>query len=138
HPRAPPADEARRRASSRDPARRGLQASGAVVKRLAVSIGCPSGIGPEVSVVAAASSRDQVLLVGDRGVLARAAKLRGVDPRRLVRVASAAEAWALPPRKIGVLEAPRVKSARPGRPTKEGGAAQLAWIDAATDLVVRK
>lgn len=108
------------------------------MKRLAVSIGCPSGIGPEVSVVAAASSRDQVLLVGDRGVLARAAKLRGVDPRRLVRVASAAEAWALPPRKIGVLEAPRVKSARPGRPTKEGGAAQLAWIDAATDLVVRK
>jgi len=43
---------------------------------LALSLGCPSGIGPEVAVVAAAASRERILLVGDARVVARAAKLR--------------------------------------------------------------
>jgi 4-hydroxythreonine-4-phosphate dehydrogenase len=106
--------------------------------RLAVSIGCPAGIGPEVSVVAAVGSKHKVLLVGDLGVLAAAAKLRSIDPSRLVRVASAREGWELQRSwQIPVLEPHSVKVVKPGHPSKEDGAAQLAWIDAATDLVAK-
>ena len=101
--------------------------------RLAVSIGCPSGIGPEVSVVAAAESKARVLLVGDVEVVKRAAKARGVRaPIEIVTepklVRGAIAVWqptrtlAAPDRELG-------------RPSRAGGAAQLAWIDAACDLV---
>ena len=94
--------------------------------KLAVSIGCPSGIGPEVSVVAAAElveSGVEIVLVGDRGALARAARTRSVE---------------------GVLERVRIFEPSPklaardrvlGTPSRAGGAAQLAWINAACDLV---
>lgn len=88
--------------------------------RLAISVGCPCGIGPEVSVVAAAKRRN-VILVGDRGAILAAAKLRGVDPARL-NIVQPGPALAASAR-------------RPGHPTRASGAAQLAWIDAATDLV---
>ena len=107
--------------------------------RLAVSIGCPSGIGPEVAVAAAAESRARVLLVGDIGALRTAARLREIDPKRLVRVEKPDEAFA--ESRAGVLPvyeptAPLgVADRAPGRPSRGGGAAQLAWIDAATDLV---
>lgn len=120
--------EAKRRAAEPRPA------------RLAVSIGCPSGVGPEVSVVAAAQSRARVLLVGDLGALKAAARVREVDPRRLVRVDDPREAFegadedaifVYEPPGIALGAADRV----PGRPSRAAGAAQLAWIDAATDLV---
>ncbi len=105
---------------------------------LAVSIGCPCGVGPEVSVDAAAGSRARVVLVGDWGVVLRAARLRRVAASRFVRLERAESARRLPPRAIGVLQptaplAPR--DARPGAPSARSGAAQLAWIDAACDLV---
>ncbi len=111
--------------------------------RLAVSVGCPSGVGPEVSVAAAARLGEdvrgaRVLLVGDHGGLASAARVVGVDPERIVRVSSAAEGFAARRGVIPVLEvvAPLARSERePGKPSIAGGAAQLAWVDAATDLV---
>ncbi|MBX3189499.1 MAG: 4-hydroxythreonine-4-phosphate dehydrogenase PdxA [Labilithrix sp.] len=112
--------------------------------RLAVSVGCPSGIGPEVAVVASRAMRRRdrgarILLVGDLGAIRAAARTRGVDPALVVRVRSVAEAWARG-EGIPVLE-PRASLAaadrRPGKPTRASGAAQLAWIDAATDLVAR-
>ncbi|MEO8874719.1 MAG: 4-hydroxythreonine-4-phosphate dehydrogenase PdxA [Polyangiaceae bacterium] len=106
--------------------------------RLALSIGCPSGVGPEVSVVAAAASKAKIVLVGDEDVILRAAKLRGVARKRFVRVAQAADAWSLADRAIGILQ-PRkslsLQNAVFGKPSKAGGAAQLAWVDAACDLV---
>lgn len=107
--------------------------------RLAVSVGCPSGIGPEVSVRAAADlgTEAKALLVGDLAVCRRAAETTGVAPARLVAVVSAEEGFALPRGKIGVLApvAPLATAdARPGTPSKAGGAAQLAWVDVATDL----
>jgi 4-hydroxythreonine-4-phosphate dehydrogenase len=109
--------------------------------RLAVSIGCPSGIGPEVSVVAAAAERSgRVLLVGDEKVLRGAAGVRGLDPARFVRVNEPAEAWTLPRKRIAIWQPTAPLAARdhaPGRPTRAGGAAQLAWVDAACDLVAR-
>ena len=108
--------------------------------RLAVSVGCPCGIGPEVSVLAALASpasRARVVLVGDHAVLAAAARVRDLDPRRFVRVARAADAWSLAEGAIGVWQPARDLAARdrvPGAPTRASGAAQLAWIDAACDL----
>jgi 4-hydroxythreonine-4-phosphate dehydrogenase len=109
------------------------------VRRLAVSIGCPCGVGPEVSIVAASKLRDaRALLVGDRAALAAAARVRKIDPSRIVVVERVDEAWVLPSRKIAVLEPLPTLAARdrkPGAPGRAAGAAQLAWIDVATDLV---
>jgi 4-hydroxythreonine-4-phosphate dehydrogenase len=109
------------------------------VKRLVVSVGCPSGVGPEVSVVAAAAEkRERVLLVGDVAAIRAAAIGRGIDAARIVRVSRPAEAWSAARGVIPVWQPGRDLAARdrkPGSPTRASGAAQLAWIDAACDLV---
>jgi 4-hydroxythreonine-4-phosphate dehydrogenase len=96
-------------------------------------------VGPEVSVVAAAAEkRARVLLVGDEGALRAAAKGRGVAVERLVRVSDPDEAWSLARGRLGVWQPTgdlAAKDRAPGAPTKASGAAQLAWIDAACDLV---
>ncbi|HEY4121152.1 MAG TPA: 4-hydroxythreonine-4-phosphate dehydrogenase PdxA, partial [Byssovorax sp.] len=79
-----------------------------------------------------------VVLVGDPRVLARAAELVGVAPDALVIVASRADAEALPSGAVGVWAASEplaVEDAPFGAPTRAAGAAELAWIDRATDLV---
>ena len=54
---------------------------------IAISLGCPSGIGPEVAVAAAAASKEaRVVLVGDRWVIERAASIVGVSRKRFVPV----------------------------------------------------
>jgi 4-hydroxythreonine-4-phosphate dehydrogenase len=109
--------------------------------RALVSMGCPSGIGPEVSVVAASEERKaRVVLVGDVGAAVAAADARGIDPARIVRVDSPEEGFALPRggKSIAVWQPGRDLAARdrkPGKPTAGSGAAQLAWIDAACDAV---
>ena len=117
------------------------------VVRLAVSIGCPCGIGPEVALAAAIALRKarpqaRVLLVGDVGALRAAARAKGIDPARVVRVTTAEDAWAMPARSslVAVLEPVHALASadrRPGKPGRAAGAAQLAWIDAATDIVAR-
>ncbi|HEY4016854.1 MAG TPA: 4-hydroxythreonine-4-phosphate dehydrogenase PdxA [Polyangiaceae bacterium] len=109
--------------------------------RIALSVGCPCGIGPEVSVVSAAAVRGpRVLLVGDHGALAAAAKGRGVSASRLVRVETPLEGWSVARGKIAVWQPTRAlaeRDRRPGAPTAASGRAQLAWIDAACDAVAR-
>jgi 4-hydroxythreonine-4-phosphate dehydrogenase len=116
----------------------------AVEPLVAISIGCPSGIGPEVAVRAAAeASEARSLLVGDGWVVERAAALVGVARRRLVAVEDPRRASAELARRPGAIgwyappEARRLarKDAAFGRPGSRGGEAQLAWIDAATRLV---
>jgi 4-hydroxythreonine-4-phosphate dehydrogenase len=90
---------------------------------VAISVGCPCGIGPEVAVAAAARARDvKVVLVGDPWVIDRAAKIVGVPRKRL--------STYLPSARLPEQGAPF------GRPTAAAGRAQLRWIDQATDLVV--
>jgi 4-hydroxythreonine-4-phosphate dehydrogenase len=107
--------------------------------RALVSMGCPSGVGPEVSVVAASEERRaRVVLVGDAGAAVAAAEMRGVDPARIVRVGSPEEGFSLARTSIAVWQPGRDLAARdrkPGKPTARAGAAQLAWIDAACDAV---
>ncbi len=115
---------------------------------LAVSLGCPSGIGPDVVISALADARRRgscerrehdidVAVFGDVGVLRSRADMLGVS-LRFQNVASAAEARGRDEVcvvDIGLALAP--EDARPGAPTRAGGAAQLAWIDAACDAVSR-
>jgi len=108
---------------------------------IAISVGCPAGIGPEVAVAAAARSRDAaIVLVADRWVVERAAKIVGVARGRFVDVAGRTMLRDLARNRgaIGRLadaaSLPQT-SAQFGRPTREAGRAQLAWIDQATDLV---
>jgi len=94
---------------------------------LAVSIGCPSGIGPEVSVVGAHALLDrhadvQVSLYGDPGALADAAAMRGLGLDR-PRLALVATSTLRPDERV------------PGRPGVAAGLAQLAAIDTAADAV---
>lgn len=111
-----------------------------------ISTGCPRGIGPEVSILAAHHLRQQVpaILVGDRGVIARAAARRGLPSQWIERgidLDGALEFDALErPSKRGSREAglyfynpgPALESAERllGRPTAQDGQAQLAYIEA--------
>ncbi len=101
---------------------------------LVVSIGCPAGIGPEVSVRAAAALRGlPCVLVGDPDVLARAAKLVGVSARRFEVFSGSPPA----PGKIAIhAVGPKlgVADVRPGKPSKAAGVAQLAYVEAAYAL----
>lgn len=101
---------------------------------LIVSVGCPAGIGPEVSVAAAAQlSGIGCVLVGDPATLAQAAKVVGVDPARLVPF----DDRPPPAGKIAVHGAgPALTAAdrKPGKPSKRSGEAQLAWVEAAYAL----
>ncbi len=112
------------------------------VVTLAVSVGCPSGIGPEVSVAAAAELSEDVrlVLVGDHGVIARAAEARqgAVSVARMVRISDPAQARDLPRGAIAIYQPTRAlaaKDVRLGASSRAGGAAQLAWVDAACDMV---
>jgi len=105
------------------------------MKKLAVSVGCPSGIGPEVSVVAAAQSTDAILLVGDAEVIARALRGRDIAAREFFEVVDEPR---LERGKVLVWQPTKTLAPRDrqlGKPSRAGGAAQLAWIDAACDLV---
>lgn len=110
--------------------------------RLVVSTGSPAGIGPDVSLVAAASLRRGVraCLLGDFHGLCERAVTVGVEPARLVRVRSAEEAFATGAGTIPVLAPPRKlspRARRAGAPSAEGGAAALGFVDAGCDLVAR-
>jgi 4-hydroxythreonine-4-phosphate dehydrogenase len=98
---------------------------------IVVSTGCPAGIGPEVSVAAAAALRAvHSVLVGDLATLRAAANVVGIAEKRIVPVESA----RAPANAIRVLGAgPKLSAAdrRRGKPTKRAGAAQLEYIEAA-------
>jgi 4-hydroxythreonine-4-phosphate dehydrogenase len=93
------------------------------MKPLALSVGCPSGIGPEIAVAACARFPNPVMLFGDRVQLLELAQAQGVSLERheiIQPTDSLAPADRLP-----------------GKPTPRGGAAQFAWINAACDAVSR-
>jgi len=102
-----------------------------------VSAGCPAGIGPEVSVAAAARLRGTpIVLVGDVGTLLAAAALVHVGEQHLVPFDGKVPARG----SIGLVQAgPALtpKDRRAGKPTRAAGAAQLAAIEAAFRLVKR-
>lgn len=109
------------------------------LRTIAISVGCPAGVGPEVAVAAAAfmSRRVRPVLVGDRAVIERAARVRRVALWRLREVTTAKEMRALAPGEIGRWASSTSLTDLPafGKPDRAAGAAQLAWIDEGADLV---
>ena len=93
------------------------------IPRLGISLGDPTGIGPEV-VVRALATRPHcaVTVFGDEAVLARAAKLTGV--------AWPAGATVVPVTRLDPTSIP------PGKPSQVAGAAQVAYLEAATTAVL--
>ncbi len=119
-----------------------------------VSIGCPAGVGPEVSVAAALryaageghagpgrtrvrGGRPSVVLVGDSATLRAAVDFLGVGEHLLVPFATSADGAPAPPGAVfvydpGVRVTPRDRTK--GAPTRRAGAAQLTFIEAAYGL----
>jgi 4-hydroxythreonine-4-phosphate dehydrogenase len=93
------------------------------IPRLGISLGDPTGIGPEVVVRAlAARPGYEVSVFGDEGVLLRATESTGV-------------AW---PSRATIVPVTRLELAAvpPGRPSDSGGRAQVAYLEAATRAVL--
>jgi 4-hydroxythreonine-4-phosphate dehydrogenase len=91
---------------------------------IAISLGDPAGIGPEVVVRALAVRPERrVLVFGDPIVLAAAA-----ERARVPRVA---------PESLRVVTALPPHAVVPGRPNDASAQAQLAYLEAATDAVLR-
>ena len=105
-------------------------------KPIAVTMGCPSGIGPEIAVAAVREARRYGIdcrIVGDRGVLIDAAVTLKHNPDELFGFPRNED----PQASIPVIEtvAPlQARDRKPGAPTSVGGIAQLSWINHATDL----
>jgi len=99
--------------------------------RVAVSLGDPSGIGPEIAATALAALRRQLVpyAFGDAS-FARLARHAGLD------LPSGAPGDPLPAGGA-LVRVTRLPAAdrRPGRPTPAGGAAQLAYLEAAFGAV---
>ena len=88
-------------------------------RRIAISLGDPCGIGPEVVARALAARPDlDVVVYGDAGVLARAAGVAGVAAPAADRIRAVTA--------LGPGDVP------PGKPNDEAGRAQLAYLAAAT------
>ena len=119
------------------------EARASALVRLAVSIGCPCGIGPEVSLRAAVALAKsdpgvRLLLVGDLGALRAAARVVGFDPARLVLATTMYPSVTSPAGALLVHQpgaSLKASDRRLGHPVRASGAAQLSWIDTATDLV---
>lgn len=98
-----------------------------------VSSGCPAGIGPEVSVEAAARVGLPCVLVGDFGTLVDAARVVGVNERRLVPFAGKRARGKIHVYHVGPALLPNDR--RPGRPSRRAGAAELEYVASAYELV---
>jgi 4-hydroxythreonine-4-phosphate dehydrogenase len=91
---------------------------------IAISLGDPAGIGPEVVVRALAVRPERrVVVFGDPVVLVAAAERAGV-PR-------------VPPASLRVVTTLRPNEVVPGHPNDASARAQLAFLEAATDAVLR-
>jgi 4-hydroxythreonine-4-phosphate dehydrogenase len=96
--------------------------------RVAISMGDPSGVGPEVAVQAISELRGRVVpyLFGDGPMLRRLARRARLDLPLLRPGEPLPAGGAL----VAVTALP-ASSARPGRPSRHGAAAQLAYLEAA-------
>jgi 4-hydroxythreonine-4-phosphate dehydrogenase len=91
--------------------------------RIGITLGDPSGIGPEIVALALAQApadlRERVLVFGDRAILERGAASARVDLPPMLEII---ECGGLP-----------ADQARPGQPSASGGAAQVAYLERATE-----
>jgi 4-hydroxythreonine-4-phosphate dehydrogenase len=110
------------------------------VRPLAVTVGEPAGIGPEIAIRAAWALREQAncVLVGDAAFLSLTASL--IDPAiRLSALSHAGAAQRRPaafrPGRIAVIDVPLAAHVVPGQLDAENGRAVLATLDLAIEGV---
>src|SRR6185312_2432579 len=109
-------------------AAQGDEAVGAVTRPIAISLGDPAGIGPEIVVRALAERPDlEVVVFGDEGVLARAAKIVGV---------AGVAGVASPRARVYAATHLADDEVTPGRPNDVSGRAQLAYLTASVDAAL--
>ncbi len=103
---------------------------------LAVSLGDPAGIGPEIVVAAWKALRTEgpaFVVIGDAGALERAPGAEGIALRPLASLAEGRAAFAggLP-----ILDRPTPHPATPGRPDASAAAAIIGWIEEGARLAL--
>jgi 4-hydroxythreonine-4-phosphate dehydrogenase len=105
------------------------------MKKIAITMGDPSGIGPEVALKAICSIKDSFipLVVGDPALLEEAAKLFDL-PLRLRVIGNPEEAK---PDIINLIDVGPSGSYKKGVPTAEGGRASIASIRKALELALK-
>jgi len=106
---------------------------------LAVTMGDPAGIGPEITLKAYVRRADRALprfaVYGCPKTLAARARLLGLDVA-ISEVASPREAEAVFADRLPVVSLPVAREARPGHPAAENGMATISAIEQATRAVV--
>ena len=103
---------------------------------LAVTMGDPAGIGPEIIVKAWAAARDgghPFFVVGDHDLLAGAP---GAGALKLERIASPEAAAAVFSRALPVLDLPVQGQVVAGKPSPAHAAAVIRWIETASGLAL--
>ena len=103
---------------------------------LAVTMGDPAGVGPEIIVKAWTAMRDggqPFFVIGDHGLLVGAP---GAGDLKLERIASADEAAAAFPRALPVLDLPVQAQVVAGKPSAAHAAAVIRWIETASGLAL--
>ena len=103
---------------------------------LAVTMGDPAGVGPEIIVKAWAAMRDggqPFFVIGDHGLLVGAP---GAGDLKLERIASADQAAAAFPRALPVLDLPVQAQVVAGKPSPAHAAAVIRWIETASGLAL--
>ena len=110
------------------------------MKKLAVTMGDPGGIGPEI-IVKALSGREPVtyctpIVIGDRKVLGEALQLLNLPTK--LRVIESPEESDPSHGAIEVIEAGQLKDFEIGKPTAESGRACAGYIRKAVELALQK
>jgi 4-hydroxythreonine-4-phosphate dehydrogenase len=100
---------------------------------LALTLGDPAGVGPEIVAKAWAALRGgdvRFLVVGDYATLAGAGAV-------VQRIATPDEAWRLFPQALPVLDLPLATPAVSGQPSAAAAPSVIRWIETATELALR-
>lgn len=112
------------------------------MKRLAITMGDPGGIGPEIIVKAlsCASGKDyfSTVVIGDKVPLEKALRLLKA-PEKLKVIESAEESNLIPSnRAIELIDMKMIRKFKKGKPTAEGGRASVSYVKKAVDLILKK
>lgn len=100
---------------------------------IVISSGCPAGIGPEVSIAAAARVKSECLVVGDFETLRAAASVVKVSEKRVVLFGSDSGPGTISVFHVGPVLTKKDRA--PGKPSKRAGNAELQYVAVAYDLV---
>src|SRR6478609_9406396 len=110
-----------------------------MIRPLAVSLGDPAGVGPELIAEAWARREEErlppFLVAGGAGVLREAAARRGID-LPIERIADPFDAAEVFGRALPVLPAVADAPSRPGEPSEDGARLALASLELAATLAV--